>query len=607
MKETSFVRQNKEKWLQSEQFIKGDEKDPEKLSTLFVQVVDDLSYSQTFYKYRSVRVYLNTIAREFFSIIYDNKKEKKNRFKEFWLDELPQIVIFCRKELVISLLVFLLSAAIGIFSSANDKDFTASILGDRYVAMTMENIQKGDPMAVYKQANQADMFLGITLNNLMVACRTYVFGIFMSIGTLAILLYNGIMVGSFQYFFAEHNLLGQSAMTIWLHGTLEISAIIIAGGAGLTLGSGLLFPGTYSRLQAFQVSAVRSLKLMMGIAPVIVTAGIIESFLTRYTEVPSFIKLGLIFLSAAFIVGYFIIYPWRKSKTGFTNPITETKLQPTSLRKIDFHRIKNNADILSDAFNFYKRNFNSLIKWILPLTAGSTLVYFLLHVDAPQRGELETFQYMMRQMFFALTFSSPIILLVGALTTSVILYRVFITLLNEQGEELSYRKHIVSWLVNFVAIAALYFFLYWAEGWGGWILILVYGSATLFMFGLFKKESLGKVWDFITSGFSQLMGLQFILFLTLFVFLLILTSPVLYIYTEMLAWNFSEKTWINDVMVILETFIKFFAFYLLLPIVACSIGLLYASLLEVTTASNLKQAIAQIHIRRLKRGMENEE
>lgn len=605
MRETHFVRQNKEKWLQSEQFIKGDEKDPEKLTTLFVQVVDDLSYSQTYYKNRSIRVYLNTIARDFFSIIYDNKKEKRNRFKEFWLDELPQIVIFCKKELIISLLVFLFSVGIGIFSSIHDKDFSASILGNDYVAMTVENIEKGDPMAVYKKAHQADMFLGITFNNLMVACRTYVFGIFMSIGTIAILLSNGIMVGTFQYFFVEHNLLGQSAMTIWLHGTLEISSIIIAGGAGLTLGSGFLFPGTYSRLQAFQMSAMRSLKLMFGIAPVIVTAALIESFLTRYTEVPSFVKIFLIFLSAAFIIGYFVVYPWWKSKTGFKYPLEETKIHASSLQKIDFNRIKNNADILGDAFGFYKRNFNALMKWIVPLTLINTVLYFLIREDIYQQYFTNGFQYLGSQVFFGLQFSSPSIALLAACTTSIILFRIFITLTKEKGESPDYKKRLTGWLISFIGVATIYFFLYWAEG--GWILILVYAIVLLFMFGLFQKEKLSQIGDMITSGFSQLIGLQFILLLTLFAFLLILTSPVIYIYTEMVTWNFSQGTWINHMVTLIETFVKLLAFYLLLPVVAGSAGLLYYSLLEVTTASKLKQSIEKIQTKRLKRGLENED
>src|SRR5690349_2560766 len=197
MKETRFIAQNKEKWLESETLLKSPVKDPEKLSNLFTQIVDDLSYSRTYYPNRSVRVYLNKIARQYFSIIYSHRKEKQGQFMRFWLDELPQIVIHSKKELLISLLVFVASLCIGVFSAHNDPQFTATILGPDYIAMTNENIANGDPMAVYKTSPQGDMFLRITLNNLMVAFRTYVFGLFLAIGTLASLLHNGIMVGCF--------------------------------------------------------------------------------------------------------------------------------------------------------------------------------------------------------------------------------------------------------------------------------------------------------------------------------------------------------------------------------------------------------------------------
>jgi uncharacterized membrane protein SpoIIM required for sporulation len=362
MKETRFIAQNKEKWLESENLLNDPVKDPEKLSNLFTQVVDDLSYSRTYYPNRSVRVYLNKIAREYFSIIYSHQKEKKNRFKLFWLDELPQIVIHCRKQLIISLLIFLFAAAIGVFSSIKDPAFISTILGDQYVAMTKANIEKGDPMAVYKGMHETDMFLKITFNNLQVAFVTYLFGAFLSIGTIGVLLYNGVMVGCFQYFFIERGLFAESALTIWLHGTLEISSIILAGGAGLTLGSGLIFPGTYSRIQAFQISAMRSLKLMLGIAPVFVLAAIIESFLTRYTETPDIVRLLLILLSAAFIIGYFVIYPWRKSKTGFEYPLNEVKLPPSVDEPISYARIKTSAEIIKDAFTLYKKYSSKLLR-----------------------------------------------------------------------------------------------------------------------------------------------------------------------------------------------------------------------------------------------------
>ncbi len=602
MKETNFVKQNKEKWLQSEQFIKGDQKDPEKLSTLFVQVVDDLSYSQTYYKHRSVRVYLNTMAREFFSIIYDTKKEKRNRFKDFWLDELPQIVIFCKRELIISLIVFLLAVGIGVFSSMNDKDFTASILGDDYVAMTLDNIKKGDPMGVYKNMNQVEMFLQITFNNLMVAFRTYVFGLFMSLGTLFILLYNGIMVGSFQYFFAQHNLLATSAMTIWLHGTLEISSIVIAGGAGLTLGSGLLFPGTYSRIQAFQMSAMRSLKLMLGISPIIITAGIIESFLTRYTEVPSIVKIFLIVLSAVFIIGYFIFYPWRKSKTGFERPIQEAKLQPNVSLPINFTRIKNSAEILGDTFGFYKRNLNLIMRWIFFLTVGASLIYCFTYKEEPQRLQFDMFQYMMREMFFAINLNSPIKLVIGVVCTTIIINVVMLALLREKGLTLNNNVRFTGFSKCLIIVGGTYYLLYLAGAWGYWIFAFMFGMVLFFAFGALKRAPFGEIWNLITSGFGQIMGLQFILFFTILVFLLLLTSPIIYIYTEIITLSFTQMdTWVNKLMLFLEVFIKLFAFNLLLPVVGVCMSVLYYSLIEVVTASHLKESIGKINLRHLKK------
>src|SRR5687767_8485904 len=150
MKESRFIAQNKQKWQEAETLLDSPVKDPEKLGNLFVQVVDDLSYTRTYYPNRAVRVYLNKIARQFFAIIYNQKKGKHNPFKLFWLDELPQIILFSRRELIISLFVFLLSFSIGVFSSIKDPQFVKSILGESYVTMTEQNIASGDPMAVYK-------------------------------------------------------------------------------------------------------------------------------------------------------------------------------------------------------------------------------------------------------------------------------------------------------------------------------------------------------------------------------------------------------------------------------------------------------------------------
>ena len=96
-------------------------------------------------------------------------------------------------------------------------------------------------------------------------------GLLTSFGTGYMLLSNGIMVGAFQTFFYQHDLLWESSLAIWLHGTLEIWAIIVAGAAGLALGNGWLFPCTYSRLESFRRGAKRGLKIVIGTVPKLVS------------------------------------------------------------------------------------------------------------------------------------------------------------------------------------------------------------------------------------------------------------------------------------------------------------------------------------------------
>jgi uncharacterized membrane protein SpoIIM required for sporulation len=177
------------------------------------------------------------------------------------------------------------------------------------VNRTLDSIHRGDPMAVYKQGPEAPMFLGITLNNVRVALLTFAMGITGGIGTTFFLFRNGLMLGAFQFFFFRQKVLLASLLTVWLHGTLEISSIVLAGGAGYVLGRGMLFPGTYSRRDSLRLAARESLKLALGVVPLLVIAGFIESFVTRHTEMPVAASLLIIGSSAAFIGWYFIYRP----------------------------------------------------------------------------------------------------------------------------------------------------------------------------------------------------------------------------------------------------------------------------------------------------------
>jgi uncharacterized membrane protein SpoIIM required for sporulation len=310
VREAAFVKKNKEKWqLFEDALYKKTIVSPDKLSDLYIELTDDLSYSKTFFPKGNTTEYLNSIASIAHQKIYKTKKESKNRIITFFKTEFPLLFFNYQKELLIAFSVFSFFSLVGAFSAANDIDFVRLILGDNYVNMTLENIQKGDPMAVYKKANEIDMFIGITFNNIKVAMYAFMLGILFSVGTLYVMMQNGIMLGSFLYFFYDKNLLWESSRTIWIHGTIEISVIVIAGCAGLVLGNGILFPATYSRLEAFKRSMKDGLKIMVSTIPFFIIAGFLEGFVTRHTEMPDWLTISIILASLALIIFYYVIYP----------------------------------------------------------------------------------------------------------------------------------------------------------------------------------------------------------------------------------------------------------------------------------------------------------
>ncbi len=305
MREGQFIQRNKERW----ESYQAATDDPDEMARRFAHLVDDLGYARTHYPYSKVVKYINGMAAEIYLSIYRNKKDKSNRIGFFIKTELPLILYQNRKPLLFALLFFLAFMAIGIFSSWQDPSFVRGVLGDDYVNMTEDNIARGDPFGVYKQENAFLMFLMIAWNNIKVSFLCFSLGIFCSLGTVWMLFNNGLMLGTFEQMFFAHNLGAASILVVFIHGTLEIAAIVIAGGAGLVMGNAILFPGTYSRLHSFKRGARDGVKIVVGLVPVFIVAAFFEGYVTRHTEMPLLLSISILVLSLLFMITYFAVYP----------------------------------------------------------------------------------------------------------------------------------------------------------------------------------------------------------------------------------------------------------------------------------------------------------
>ena len=316
MREALFIKKNRDKWIRYQQ---ERTQDPDEQADRFITLLDDLAYSRTFYPQSKVTRWINSIAVNIYQHIYRNRKEKSSRLISFWTTELPLLVRKYHGVFLFTFVFFALCITMGVISSQHDELFVSSILGEDYVAMTEDNIRRGDPFGVYRDEDKFTMFIRIAANNIRVALRAFVFGVFFGLGTLYILFHNGIMVGAFEYLFFSKGLGWQSVMVIWIHGTIEISAVVVAGAAGFIVGRSLLFPGTYSRYRSFRTGIRDALKIAVALIPFFIAAALLESYVTYLMSntfggkaaagLPVWAGALILLASCALIAWYFVWYP----------------------------------------------------------------------------------------------------------------------------------------------------------------------------------------------------------------------------------------------------------------------------------------------------------
>lgn len=603
MRETQFIHQNKEKWESFEETLNTPKPNPDELSSLLIQVTDDLSYARTFYPNRSIRIYLNNLSQKIYSTINKSKKGDKNGFIFFWKEDLPHVVYEARKELLFSFAFFILSVAIGVFSSMKDSEFSSVILGEGYVRETLKNIENGKPMDIYSSGSSEESFFMITINNIRVAFTTFLLGAFACVGSIFFLMYNGIMVGSFQYFFIERDLFRESFLAIWLHGTLEISSIIIAAGAGITMGKGLIFPGTLSRLQSFLLSARRGLKILIGVVPLFVFAAFIEGFLTRYTETPDAIRLTLIIFSFLFIVTYFALYPLYKNKKGFAHFTANYKLPPTIEADFITTEIKSSGEHIKDLFFLMRAKGTMLIKraFVLAVVCALLIVFFSnnMFIEANSQD-----WFFIRKLLAYR--GQPLLALINTLASSLIVflcYPVFFSCIKKEKETLTLGQKLNLFLKTFFILSLMHSFLFLHFFFA---VLMLCGFTPLFSLLLFHmylnksplRDAISFSYNLIGTSASKVYYLFGVLLLNIIIVFFMLSTPLNSIFFSIMRWNlpFDEQL-LDNVNIFSLVFINQFAFVILLPLLLYGTGLSYYSLLEIKEATALNKLIEEIRVK----------
>lgn len=620
MKETTFIAQNKEKWTRFEKMRNSSAMDPEELGHLYSEISNDLSYAKTFYEKRTVRAYLNGLAQSIHAKLYKQKREPFKSLLQAWTTHIPLEIYKARKNLLFALVMFLLWAGIGVISSYFDPDFAEMILGSGYITTTEQNILQGNPLGIYGNESQTSMFFSITLNNIGVALKCFFAGILFSIGTHIILFQNAIMVGAFQYFFKLKGLLLTSFLTIWIHGAFEISAIVIASGAGFTLGHGLLFPCSYSRLQSFQMNAMRGIRILLSLIPIFIIAGTLESFVTRnYQLLPDWSKWLIIMFSFAIVIFYYVVYPIYVARK-YPELLHEKEL-PNYIPKKEFALdiVRSGIEVIGDTFQFYRTYFSKMAHIIFSLAAPIILVIgsiqFFHHFEVLQEEHFFDWYGQFSVLFgnvYSDFFEPPIdviIAIVWVIPITLIASAVFYSF-HTIGEEFSWntyfsflRERGILLLLGVSYLYAIFVLLPFYIQLPALLLlplfILLPAAAALYK----GKRKIGAGFKFSSRNWGKNFGV--VLFFTLFIFIAV--QPIAFIFSI----SDGGAPLMNDLLDLLTDFVKQFlaeetayyvvvanvirqvvyllAFVLLLPLIFIASGFLFHSVEEEIEVVGLKK------------------
>lgn len=612
MREKKFVEENQKNWARFESDSQTKSAvNAEEFSDLYSQITEDLSYARTHYPKRSIRVYLNGLAQNIYLKLNRQRGERLKNFARFWINDLPLALYQAKRELNLSILFFLVSMAIGVLSTVHDPEFVQVILGSDYVEMTEENIANGDPMGVYKSSEEFGMFFRITINNILVAFRTFVLGAFFGVGTLIIMLYNGIMVGTFQYFFIERDLLQESFLTIWMHGALEISSIVIAGGAGLTMGRGLLFPGTLPRRQSFIIGARRAIKIMVGLVPFFIVAGFIEGFFTRLTDMPDLLRGSFILMCFAFVAAYFWWYPSLRFRGKPKHSLDQEELIPENQELPDLVGLRKTREIFTTTFMLFRKSFF----FILGIAACFGVIYafafYLLHgaqgLDLITISEFDPFSLYEFHDYsiFPLSFFLNTIFISGIAALAFFLFQ-------KAYPEAAFKVNGALFL-KILVIVSIFELSILADQ----VLVAALGIIAIpyltFWLVVSATEKLS-----LPAAFSSMLALLngtkrhvFVTFLSIaalsMLILVLLASPFTWFYVEVLQWNIDAGDEIKQKVAVLSLIaIDHFGLAIVLPLTIFSQLLEYYSAQEAKNAFGLSERVRSIGIKRSAYGMEQE-
>ncbi|MDJ0598638.1 MAG: stage II sporulation protein M [Crocosphaera sp.] len=284
----------------------------QELSGLYRSVSADLARAKSFQVGTILIQDLHHLTTRAYSQIYQGPRTQNwGGIWKFYRWGFPETVQKTWQYTAIATLTFLLGGLIAWWYCWSDPNFIALVVPSELITKVRDDqeLWMGSIIGMEPLASS-----GIMINNMSVSFRVIGGGIIAGILTLFILFYNGLLIGSIATLVGQNNLAYPFWAFVFPHGSLELPAIFLSGGAGLLIAKGLLFPGKYNRSDALKIYGLQAAKLVFGIVPLLFIAGIIEGFFSPNPSVPDSLKYVVGLLLFILLIQYCTISKQHKKQ-----------------------------------------------------------------------------------------------------------------------------------------------------------------------------------------------------------------------------------------------------------------------------------------------------
>lgn len=306
-----WIARKESSWKQLESLLRKAEtrglrslsaEEVQELSSLYRSVSADLARAQTTQVSQTLIQTLRGLTSRAYSQVYQGARQQEWRsVLEFYRWGLPAVLRSTFPYTLFATTLFGVGALVAWCLAWQDPSFMPLVVPSHIIEQVRDRgeLWMGNIVGVEPLASS-----GIMVNNLLVSFRAVAGGITGGLFTAWVMLLNGVMIGAIATLVGQNHLAYPFWAFVFPHGSLELPAIFLAGGAGLLIARALLFPGRYRRVEALKLYGSQAAQLVYGIIPMLVIAGTIEGFFSPSPIVPAPLKYLVGMLLFAGLIAY---------------------------------------------------------------------------------------------------------------------------------------------------------------------------------------------------------------------------------------------------------------------------------------------------------------